>query len=107
VLIELQSLAKVSALHNALGWQMISTRMWCVMRARAQAASLRAHKDYEAGEEVFDSYGPSLSPPDLFLDWGFVDAPYLQFADGDDGGESWSAALPNDRVGVDPRSIGR
>ena len=36
-------------------------------------ASLSAHCDYAAGSEVFDSYGPRLSPVDLFLDYGFVD----------------------------------
>lgn len=39
----------------------------------ADAALLRAHRDYAAGEEVFDSYGPLLSPCDLLLDYGFVD----------------------------------
>ncbi|KAL6745779.1 hypothetical protein V8C86DRAFT_2967048 [Haematococcus lacustris] len=38
-----------------------------------QAASLSAHTAYQAGEEVFDSYGPGLSPSDLLLDFGFVD----------------------------------
>lgn len=38
-----------------------------------QLARLRAHKSYEEGEQVFDSYGPNLSPSQLLLDYGFVD----------------------------------
>jgi hypothetical protein len=38
------------------------------------AAVLFAHRDYAEGEEVFDSYGPSLTPAELLLDYGFVDA---------------------------------
>ena len=37
------------------------------------AACLCAHRDYAAGEEVHDSYGPGLSPCDLLMDYGFVD----------------------------------
>ncbi|KAH7279877.1 hypothetical protein KP509_37G041900 [Ceratopteris richardii] len=36
-------------------------------------ACLHASKDYLEGEQVFDSYGPNLSPSDLLLDYGFVD----------------------------------
>jgi len=38
-----------------------------------QSASLSAHRAYQPGEEVFDSYGCNLSPSDLLLDYGFVD----------------------------------
>ncbi len=37
------------------------------------AAVLSAHKEYVAGQQVYDSYGPNLSPGDLLLDYGFVD----------------------------------
>jgi hypothetical protein len=37
------------------------------------SAVLFAHKAYDAGEEVFDSYGTRLTPSDLLLDYGFVD----------------------------------
>eukprot|EP00271_Cylindrocystis_brebissonii_P020492 TRINITY_DN6807_c0_g2_i1.p1 TRINITY_DN6807_c0_g2~~TRINITY_DN6807_c0_g2_i1.p1 ORF type:complete len:277 (-),score=51.22 TRINITY_DN6807_c0_g2_i1:134-964(-) len=37
------------------------------------AATLRAHRSYNTGEEVFDSYGPRLSVRELFLDYGFFD----------------------------------
>lgn len=36
-------------------------------------AYLSAHKSYKEGEQVFDSYGPNLSPSQLLLDYGFVD----------------------------------
>lgn len=39
-----------------------------------QRASLRCHVSYQAGEEVFDSYGPWLGARQLLLDYGFVDA---------------------------------
>ena len=38
------------------------------------AASLRSHRRYEEGEEVEDSYGPTLTAGELLLDYGFVDA---------------------------------
>jgi len=38
-----------------------------------ETAFLCAHRDYAAGEEVHDSYGPGLSPSDLLMDYGFVD----------------------------------
>jgi hypothetical protein len=38
------------------------------------SAVLSAHRVYQAGEQVFDSYGPNLSPGDLLLDYGFVDS---------------------------------
>lgn len=37
-------------------------------------ATLRAHTSYAADEQVFDSYGPSLTCSQLFLRYGFVDA---------------------------------
>lgn len=37
------------------------------------AAQLGAHCGYAPGAQVFDSYGPGLSPGDLLLDYGFVD----------------------------------
>ncbi|MEW5299247.1 MAG: hypothetical protein WDW36_002280 [Sanguina aurantia] len=43
------------------------------------AVTLAAHKDYEAGEEVFDSYGPKLSPSELMLNYGFVDEKCTNF----------------------------
>lgn len=39
------------------------------------SAVLFAHKDYEEGEEVFDSYGTWLTPSELLLDYGFVAGP--------------------------------
>ena len=39
----------------------------------ASAAVLAAHRTYAPGSEVFDSYGPWLTPRQLFLDHGFVD----------------------------------
>lgn len=53
-------------------------------------AFLCAHRDYAAGEEVCDSYGPGLSPPDTLLDYGFVDA-----------------ANANDRYDAAPQDIAR
>jgi SET domain len=41
--------------------------------ASEDAAVLFAHRDYQEGEEVFDSYGPWLTPSELLLDYGFVD----------------------------------
>lgn len=38
-----------------------------------RVACLSAHTIYEEGEQVFDSYGPNLSPSQLLLDYGFVD----------------------------------
>jgi SET domain len=37
------------------------------------AAVCFAHRDYSAGDEVFDSYGRALTPSELLLDYGFVD----------------------------------
>jgi hypothetical protein len=54
-----------------------------------QAAALCAHTEYGAEQEVYDSYGPTLSPVDLLLDWGFVDP-----------------SNTNHRVDVDPTAIG-
>lgn len=54
-----------------------------------QAASLCTHTAYEPGQEVYDSYGPGLSPADLLLDYGFVDA-----------------ANTNHRVAVDVAQLG-
>ena len=39
----------------------------------SQTATLRAHKAYACGEQVFDSYGSNLSDEDLFVNYGFVD----------------------------------
>ncbi|PTQ28888.1 hypothetical protein MARPO_0152s0006 [Marchantia polymorpha] len=44
-----------------------------VYDSQTRTASLRAHKNYEEGEQVYDSYGPNLSPSQLLLDYGFVD----------------------------------
>ncbi|CAG9460877.1 unnamed protein product [Pedinophyceae sp. YPF-701] len=44
-----------------------------------QQATLRAHRDYSPGEEVFDSYGPQKSPSELLMDYGFVDAANRNF----------------------------
>ncbi len=52
-------------------------------------ASLCAHRSYAVGDEVHDSYGPSLSPSQLLLDYGFVDE-----------------ANNNHRVDLDPAAIG-
>lgn len=41
--------------------------------AASDAAVLFAHRNYQEGEEVCDSYGPWLTPSDLLLDYGFVD----------------------------------
>eukprot|EP00850_Spirogloea_muscicola_P007666 SM000039S14496 [mRNA] locus=s39:440127:443841:- [translate_table: standard] len=38
----------------------------------SRSATLRAHRSYRAGEQVFDSYGPHLSAGQLFLDYGFA-----------------------------------
>lgn len=38
-----------------------------------EAVTLAAHRNYAPGEEVYDSYGPNLSPSDLLMDYGFVD----------------------------------
>jgi hypothetical protein len=38
-----------------------------------RVAILGAHTNYQPGQEVYDSYGPGLSPGQLFLDYGFVD----------------------------------
>ena len=41
--------------------------------ALSRTATLRAHKAYARGEQVFDSYGLNLSDEDLFVNYGFVD----------------------------------
>lgn len=41
--------------------------------ASADAAVLFAHRDYDAGDEVSESYGTWLTPSELLLDYGFVD----------------------------------
>ena len=38
------------------------------------SATLRSHRRYEEGEEVEDSYGPTLTAGELLLDYGFVEA---------------------------------
>ena len=45
--------------------------------AELGAASLAAHRSYQAGERVCSSFGPSLSPCDLLLDYGFVDSRFV------------------------------
>ncbi|OUS45259.1 hypothetical protein BE221DRAFT_193464 [Ostreococcus tauri] len=40
--------------------------------AGSATATLRAHKSYARGDQVFDSYGVHLSDVDVFLDFGFV-----------------------------------
>ena len=44
-----------------------------VYNQRTGIASLKAHRAYAEGEQVYDSYGPSLSASKLLLDYGFVD----------------------------------
>lgn len=44
-----------------------------VFDGETRFATLGAHTDYSSGQQVFDSYGPGLSPGQLFLDYGFVD----------------------------------
>jgi histone-lysine N-methyltransferase SETD3 len=44
-----------------------------VYNPNSRIASLHAHRSYNQGEEVYDSYGPGLSPSRLLLDYGFVD----------------------------------
>lgn len=44
-----------------------------VYNPNSRIASLHAHRSYNQGEEVYDSYGPGLSPSKLLLDYGFVD----------------------------------
>jgi len=41
--------------------------------AATRTASLRAHKAYKAGEQVFDSYGLNLSASDTLINYGFVE----------------------------------
>jgi len=41
---------------------------------------LFAHRDYDPGDEVFDSYGTWLTPSELLMDYGFVDAANRNFA---------------------------
>lgn len=38
-----------------------------------RVATLVAHRDYEQGAQVFDSYGVNLSATDCFVNYGFVD----------------------------------
>lgn len=38
-----------------------------------RVATLAAHRDYEQGAQVFDSYGVNLSATDCFISYGFVD----------------------------------
>ncbi|CAM6014918.1 unnamed protein product [Sphagnum balticum] len=45
-----------------------------VYNPNSRIASLHAHRSYNQGEQVYDSYGPGLSPSKLFLDYGFVDS---------------------------------
>lgn len=51
-----------------------------VYDSQTRTASLRAHKNYEEGEQVYDSYGPNLSPSQLLLDYGFVDKENRNYA---------------------------
>lgn len=44
-----------------------------IFDSETRFATLRSHKSYEQGEQVYDSYGPSLSCSQLLLDYGFVD----------------------------------
>ncbi|CAI7804642.1 unnamed protein product [Closterium sp. NIES-54] len=44
----------------------------------SRTARLGAHRAYPPGSEVFDSYGPWLSPRQLYLDHGFVDEVVFQ-----------------------------
>ncbi|KAJ7552070.1 hypothetical protein O6H91_06G040400 [Diphasiastrum complanatum] len=46
----------------------------CLAYSRvSDVATLRAHKSYTEGEQVYDSYGSNLSASQLLLDYGFVD----------------------------------
>jgi hypothetical protein len=45
-----------------------------VYNPNSRIASLHAHRSYNQGEQVYDSYGPGLSPSKLLLDYGFVDS---------------------------------
>ncbi|KAL2620874.1 hypothetical protein R1flu_001079 [Riccia fluitans] len=47
---------------------------------QTKTASLRAHRSYNEGEQVYDSYGPNLSPSQLLLDYGFVDEENRNYA---------------------------
>ena len=38
-----------------------------------ESAVLSSHRSYRTGEQVFDSYGVSLSQTDLFMNYGFID----------------------------------
>lgn len=55
--------------HSSEAGQEACLRYNCDLKA----VVLYAHKAYQANEEVFDSYGPHLSPGDLLMDYGFVD----------------------------------
>lgn len=51
-----------------------------VYDSHTRTASLRAHQVYDEGEQVYDSYGPNLSPSQLLLDYGFVDKDNRNYA---------------------------
>lgn len=55
----------------------------------SDAVQLCAHTSYAPGQQVYDSYGPNLSPGELLMDYGFVDE-----------------ANENHKVEVDPRDVG-
>ena len=38
-----------------------------------ESAVLSSHRSYQTGEQVFDSYGVSLSQTELFMNYGFID----------------------------------
>lgn len=69
----------------------------------AQAATLRADRDYARGDEVLCSYGPWKARSDLLLDHGFVDAAnsnlwaevplgFLARPEGEEAGDLFNAA---------------
>lgn len=79
-----------SVAHACLHSYFVTFVLKCMLPACLQSASLCAHTAYQPGQEVYDSYGPQLSPSDLLLDYGFVDS-----------------SNTNYRVDIDPAHIGR
>ena len=69
------------------------------------AAVIRASRDYEEGEEVFDSFGQTLSPVDSFLRYGFVEG---AGADDSHAAEGTAGALSSasDRLSLPARLLG-
>ena len=57
------------------------------------AAVLLPERDYRAGEQLYDSYGPEASPQDLLLQFGFVDTAKML------DHEHYGVAVPLHRIG--------